>query len=165
MKIFILLVFFLTLANSSFASWSQYAYVTPETEFKYKLNVHVEPANSKRTAYLIRLEAVAFPSKQAWLIVTPKPLSSSEQNQRSRFWADKLNTENVESIVPLRPTGIPIFPQSNEKKSEKFYDVVIPADEIDRTYIYIDFPALVYDGGYFYSIDLSTYLKTDENRE
>jgi hypothetical protein len=92
MKIFILLVFFLTLANSSFASWSQYAYVTPETEIKYKLNVHVEPANSKRTAYLIRLEAVAFPSKQAWLIVTPNPLSSSEQNQRSRFWAALLDS-------------------------------------------------------------------------
>lgn len=163
MKAYIFFVISLFITNYSFASWSQYAYVTPETETKYKLNVHVEPANSKNAAYLIRLEAVAFPSKQAWLIVTPKPLSPSEQDQRSRFWGDKLNTENVDSIVPLRPTGIPIFPQSNEIKSEKFYEVVIPADQMDRTYIYIDFPTPVDDGGYFYSIDLGAYLPSDED--
>lgn len=163
MKTLIVIAFSLFLANNSFASWSRYAHVTPETETKFELNVQVEPVNNKKTAYLVRLEAVAFPSKQAWVIVTPKPLSPSAQNQRSRFWGDKLNTENVESIVPLRPTGIPIFPQSNETKSEKFYEVVIPAGQMDRTYIYIDFPTRVADGGYYYSIDLGAYLPTDEN--
>lgn len=162
MKIFILMVFFLTLANSSFASWSRYAYVTPETEAEYELNVQIERADSKNKTYLIRLDAIAFPSKQAWLIVTPKPLSASEQNQRSRFWGDKLNTENVESIVPLRLTGIPIFPQSNDIKSDLFYEIVISESQMHRTYIYIDFPTPVADGGYFYSIDLGSYVSVDE---
>lgn len=159
MKKILLIFIYLTLSAHTLASWSQYAHVTPKSENEYDLNVYVSPTNKENTTYMIRLPAISFPSKQAWLIVTPKPISPKKQNQRARFWGNNLNTMNVESIIPLRPNGIPIFSQANEHNTEKYYEVIIPAYEADRTYIYIDFPTPVNDGGYFYSIDIGSYVK------
>ena len=159
MKNFLLLFISLTLSAHTLANWSRYAHVTPKSENAYDLNVYVSPTNEENTTYLIRLPAISFPSKQAWLIVTPKPISPKEQNQRTRFWGDDLNTKNIESIIPLRPNGIPIFSQADEPDIEKYYEVIIPAHEADRAYIYIDFPTPVSDGGYFYSIDIGSYVK------
>lgn len=164
MKIILLILVSLTLSAHTFASWSRFAYVTPKTEKDYELSVYITPTNQFKTTYLIRLPAVSYPSKQAWLIVTPTSISPTEQNQRERFWSKELNTENVEAIIPLRPKGIPIFQKTDNSNKEKFYEVVIPADQIDRTYIYIDFPTPVYDGGYYYSIDIGTYITTTEQK-
>ncbi len=162
MKTLLLVFALLTLSTQAFASASRYAYVTPETEHKYKLNVQVAPTNKEKTTYLIRLRAVEFPVKQAWLIVTPEPISSAAQNQRARFWGETLTTDDAEFIVPLRPNEVPMFSQSNEPDKEKYYEVLVPAEQINRTYIYIDFPSQVNDGGYFYSIDIDAYVKKDK---
>jgi len=160
MSKFLLILISLMIPSLVQASWSRYAYVSPETESEFELKVYVAPADKSNETYVVRLKAVSFPFKQAWVITTPKPLSPENQNQRNRFWSEEMNVSGVESIIPLRPKGIAMFKEAEESKKDKVYELVIPTSQIRRTYIYIDFPSPVNDGGYFYSIDIGSYVKT-----
>ena len=102
------------------------------------------------------------PAKQAWLIVSKEPLSKKEQDQRELVWSERFDSKGLEFVVPLRPTGIKMFPRANNPKTKQYYEAVIPERFVSRSYIYIDFPSLVMDGGYYYSIDLGTYVETGQ---
>jgi|GEM_PF-3260988 len=159
MEKYLLAIVVLVFSSLAQASWSRYAYVSPETEKEYELKISVLPADKSNKTFIVKFSAVSFPFKQAWVITTPKPISPKEQNQRNRFWAEELNVSGVESIIPLRPKGISMFNSPGDSESEKVYELVVSASQVQRTYIYIDFPSSVDDGGYFYSIDLGSYVK------
>jgi hypothetical protein len=156
-----LFVFLLLLSTSSYvyAFWSSYAHVPSVTESEFNLTVSVVHVSEGNGSYLVRLKAVAYPYKQAWVITTLQSIPPNEQNQRARFWGKELSLSGVESIIPLRPTERPFLNRLDDIEEGKFYELLIPAEQVHRTYIYIDFPEPIEDGGYFYSIDIGSYVK------
>ena len=105
-----LFVFLLLLSASSYvyAFWSSYAYVSSVIESEFNLTVSVVHVSEGNGSYLVRLKAVAYPYKQAWVITTLQSIPPNEQNQRARFWGKELSLFGVESIIPLRPTERPL---------------------------------------------------------
>lgn len=146
------------IVNTASASWSRFAYVSPVTQMKYELEVNVQAIANNTSQYVVRVNAVAFPMKQAWLLIANKPLSKEKQNQRARLWAEQFDINDIELMVPILPKNVDMFDQAKNKE-KMFYELVIPASQIERTYIYIDFPQMVNDGGYYYSIDLGSYVR------
>lgn len=136
------------------AAWSAFAHVTPETEERYGLVVYV--TQIEKDSFRIRLPAVGYDHKRAWLIIASDRLTEREQALRSYIW---------QSTKPPRPILVKakLSPRQSSASSPKqgeprYYEVELSSEMIKRAYIYIDFPSVVLDGGYFYSIDLPAYL-------
>lgn len=158
MKYLLTLVFlFLTLQAQ--AVWSEFAHVTPDTQEKYKLDVSITPIVGSENRFLIRLEAVGYDHKLAWLIVSSETLSVKDQELRDYIWSAAKPEKEILIKTKLMPTGVGGFPSSDQGE-KRFYEVELDSQFISRAYIYIDFPSQVFDGGYYYSVDLGSFLQT-----
>ncbi|AFT67245.1 hypothetical protein [Cycloclasticus sp. P1] len=127
-----LFVFLLLLSASSYvyAFWSSYAYVSSVTESEFDLTVSVVHVDDNKELYRVRLKAVAYPYKKAWVITTPQSIPPDEQNQRARFWGKELSLSGVESIIPLRPTERSFLNRLDDTEEGKFYELLIPAEQV-----------------------------------
>ena len=155
MKYILIFILLFTIGPAQ-ASWSDFAHVTPETQQKYKLDVEISPVAGRKNIYRIKFNAVGSRHKQAWLIVAAATLSREEQKLRDLIW---------QSIPPKKEIFVKVLLKSmkaNWKSSKddmsQHYQVELSAELAKRSYIYIDFPFMVADGGYYYSIDLGTFL-------
>ncbi|PCK04827.1 MAG: hypothetical protein COA42_18785 [Alteromonadaceae bacterium] len=157
MKVVIYSFFILLCSNYAQASWSKFALVTPESETVFGLKVLMSPIENKPGTYTIKLKAVGYNHKHAWLIISQKKLSPSEQQLREYIWQGSKTKQDILVKAKLMPTGIGGLAEKEEV--EKFYVVELDSKLIERSYIYIDFPSLVFDGGYYYSIALGAYYK------
>lgn len=138
------------------AVWSAFAHVTPDAEAQYGIDVLVQPAGAQEEMFRVRVDAIEYEHKHAWLVVAGERLSSSGQELRNEIWG---LTPSVDKVVlvkaELQPFG---------EAGELYYEIELSADIIQRAYIYIDFPSLTADGGYYYSIDLPAYLEAHRSR-
>jgi len=139
-----LVVVLLFIPLHALGSWSGFAHVTPTTESKYGLTVELKEV--AKNLFRVKLEAVGYDSKRAWLITSPRSLSSKEQMLRFEIW-DRKKSPLLKRL--LKPKIV---------KNKYFYDIRLYRDTLSSSYIYIDFPRPVRDGGYYYSIDLPSYL-------
>lgn len=153
MKIIIsaLLIF---LMNQAFASWSGFAAVTPESKSKYNIDLKttISPKSENCT---VTMQALAYPSKHAWLILTSKQLSEKEQELREFIWNGSLEPSSLVKKIKLSPGGADKNGEENIKNL--YYEFTISEVESKGAYVYIDFPDLVFDGGYYYSIDVGAF--------
>lgn len=158
MKYVITIIALLLMANQIHAAWSRFAHVTPETENKFNITVSLLPLDETNNEFLVlvRLNAIEV-DKQAWLIITYDGLSENEQQFRDVIWNSEKPEKKILLRTKLMPKGVSSF--LSEDNDLKFYEVVLDAKHLKHSYIYIDFPWRVLDGGYFYSIDLPAYLK------
>lgn len=141
------IILLLGCAQVSHGRFSKFAHVTPSTEKEYKLSLSITKKNND-------LYTVKFPwekqSKQCWLIV----FEDSEAFQknldfRQVIWnRGKIIPKGISRITPLQET------------QDGYIEVDIKKEEIPHSYISIDFPTNVMDGGYYYTIDLPSYLKS-----
>ena len=92
----------------------------------------------------IKFDAIEYPDKHAWLILSSRKLSKNEQNLRYYIWEGTGAPANM--VLKSK-----INPATND------YEVKLTNQIIHSAYIYIDFPRPVNDGGYYYSIDLWRY--------
>lgn len=145
----------LLLTNQGYASWSSFAHVTPATEEKYGLTITLTPVTGVKNTFNVKLNAVDSDHKHAWLIITAKNLSVEEQEFRGNIWQGTPLAKQVLVKTELRAKG---------KGAESYYEAELSLDNLRTGYIYIDFPSMVLDGGYYYSIDLSTYIPRLNNR-
>ncbi len=146
----IFLLFFTTTALGMF---SEFIHITPETRNKFDMPVCVTSATEAPSAKKIVFQLLRGSEieKHAWLIVTREYLYPKNQNFRSYIWESPKFDSNVEVHVKINNL-------ENEDKAE----VIISEYLMDRAYIYIDFPHAIFDGGYYYSIDLSTFKDIDD---
>lgn len=88
-------------------------------------------------------------SKQCWLIVFDDTEALKENiDFRPVIWDREKNIpKGISQIIPLR-----------ENKNGNIV-VKIKKKVMRRSYISIDYPSTVMDGGYYYTIDLPAYLK------
>jgi hypothetical protein len=95
--------------------------------------------------------------KKVWLILCKQSLRSARQNFRSTIWEAIENDKEIVKINQLKSGQISLSETGSQQYA--YVEVVLSRDEMKRSYIYIDYPSEVHDGGYYYSIDLAYYLK------
>lgn len=155
MKTLIALILVLV-AVQAHAAWSAFAHVTPETEKQYELVVDMTPIQNEKGSFRIKFSAVGYDHKQAWLIIASDKLTEKEQELRGYIWESIKPPKQILVKAKLSPHGIGAL--SSKRDKPIYYEVELSSEMIERAYIYIDFPSMVLDGGYYYSIDLPTYL-------
>ncbi len=154
MKNIIILVLLLITSQAQ-AAWSDFAYVIPETENKYKLDIEFSPVENRANTYRIKFKAVGYSHKQAWLIVTADSLSKKEQELRNFIWQAIPPSKVILIKALLNPVNNKL---SSKDELSLYYEVELSSTILKKAYIYIDFPSVVFDGGYYYTIDLSAFL-------
>lgn len=159
-KIFLLTIFttMLIFANTAYASFSQFIRITPETEKKHNIQVQIKPISNQKNKYRITIP-FSSDSQQAWLIICKKPVVPEKQEFRNYIWSFCTDDdENRDIIVSacLRENKNNLIPPDSGTSNN--IEIILDEESIRKAYIYIDFPMLVLDGGYYYTIDLSSYL-------
>ncbi|MEM8681955.1 MAG: hypothetical protein AAGF72_00910 [Pseudomonadota bacterium] len=132
-------------AVASYATWSSLAHVTPHTQEKYKIRVCL--AEVPYDSLSVEVFAWFRTSRvNAWIITTREYVQPSAQGFRRYIWSDRIDESPIESI-----------------ESVEYDEVLNPLraylskSRLPRSYLYIDWPTTVADGGNYYSVDLSTY--------
>ena len=95
--------------------------------------------------------------KKYWLIISDKPLRNDEQEFRDFIWKGAANRTNIVLFAPLAPTYQRLSSDTKDERPE--IKLVLPYDLARRAYIYHDFPTPVFDGGFYYTVDIPSYIK------
>jgi hypothetical protein len=139
------LIFLVLYAAPCYATWSGLAHVTPETQEKFKIRVciaEVPTDNLSVEVYVWTRRADAT----GWVITTKEYVQPSRQSFRRYIWNDQIDDSPIESIESIEYDEVPIPIR-----------VYLNRSLLSRSYVYFDWPTPIFDGGYYYSIDLSTF--------
>ena len=136
------------------AQFSAFAHVTRANQKDYNVGVRVLPVDAEGKQCRVVVSGI-YDGQRAYLIVGRTPLSPDEQNFRAFFWHEGRSRDDVLSVspLPLRPTLKSVYNQ--------YLECVVDTSRFATSYIYVDYPHSVADGGYYYSIDLATFLPPD----
>jgi len=140
---------------NSHSIFSAFAVITPENQSKHK--IYVEALKSDSGTCNIRMNAIGYPYLHAWLIITSKELSKEEQEFRKVIWSEVYPPESLIIKSKLNPENDRSSLLKKEELKDAFYEISISNKLGHSAYIYIDYPHLVFDGGYYYSIDLKKF--------
>lgn len=151
------IVIMLILTNIAIAAFSSFVVITPENEAKHPFLIQPQPVENQADLTRIRVIGPVDGHKKVWLILCKQSLRPASQNFRSTIWEDREDSKEIVSLSQLKP-GLIILPESGNQQLA-YVEVVLSSDEMRRSYLYIDHPSEVHDGGYYYSIDLAYYLK------
>lgn len=152
MKIIISLILLLH-TSLAIAAWSGYAVVTPETQSEYQVDIKatVSPAGN----CTIQFDAIGYPMKHAWLILSSSKQSKKQQALRNYIWGEADAPKDLVLITELKPF---IKKKTSKDDNEQAYYAFMLSNQIAHSaYVYIDFSGPVFDGGYYYSIDIGAY--------
>jgi hypothetical protein len=112
-------------------------------------------------------------SRQYWLIVCKEPLNPERQNFRGIVQTLKGSgrppQEKREDVVLIAPltAGRGETPEAADKTNSTTVTIQLSLELAERSYIYVDYPHMVMDGGYFWAIDIPRFvnsLKTKPNQ-
>jgi hypothetical protein len=149
----------LLVTSAALADFSQFVSVSPDNENK---NQEVRPIIArKENVVTVRVPYRDGPKKY-WLIVSDKPLRNGEQEFRDFIWKGAgTRTRTRTDIALLVPLGPSVQRKQGgdigDEKSE--IQLILSYQLAQRAYIYYDFPTLVFDGGFYYTIDIPSYVK------
>ncbi|WP_148747789.1 hypothetical protein [Colwellia echini] len=149
------------------ASWLKFGHVTPFTESEYKIEINASISKINKTSVNFHLTNLPK-NKDVFLIQTKEHRPSYEQKFREEIWDEyieenrrtKMNTgyeKNQSNPIIL---NVKLKPVSVDKYGIKVYSIDIDKEKMKTSYIYIDYPKSVRDGGYYYSIDLKEYISS-----
>ncbi len=156
MKKLFSIVVLLILSNQVHAIWSSFALVTKDTQSEY--GIDIKSSFSKKSGLCtLKFGAVGYPGKHAWLIRTSAKLSTKEQELRTYILGGADAPKSLQLKTKISALGADAT--RKEKSANFYYEVTVNIGSGNSTYIYIDFPRMVFDGGYYYSIDVDSYCK------
>ena len=86
--------------------------------------------------------------QQYWVIRCKSPVEKGKMDFRWHVWGTSKKRDDVENaeVIQFKP-------------DQEALTLQIPVGELDRTYIYRDYPRRIMDGGYYYCFDLPAYYK------
>ena len=148
-------------ASSAFAVFSEFVSVSPANETKHQ---NMKPIiKVEGSLVTIQLPYRDGPWKY-WLVVSDKPLTKDKQDFRNINISLGLPARtDIVLIAPLAPSFDGQF--SREMKDRKLEIRLNLSRELaQRAYIYHDFPGLVLDGGYYYTVDIPSYMLKKESQ-
>lgn len=151
----LLVLTFLLVASAVSADFSQFVSISPNNENKYQ---EVRPVITRQENLVTVRVPYRDGPKKYWLIVSDKPLRNGEQEFRDFIWKGAGTRTDIILLVPLGPSvqrkqGGDIRDENSE------IQLILPYQLAQRAYIYHDFPMLVFDGGFYYTIDIPSYVK------
>ncbi len=172
------------LASTAHGRFSEFVLVTPgfENPERYTAYISTNPvltivASDNNTVTVTIPLKDTKQHQEYWVIRSKTPIEKGKLDFRQYVWEHKRYTEWVQRIEQderLTPEArselINNHPLKNRNDvetieslsvSKEAQDIVfnIPESEIDRTYVYRDYPGMVVDGGYYYCFDLPAYYK------
>ena len=139
---------------SVYAVFSIFVVIEPGSEFEksfqFKLS-HEDNVDMCEIEFL----PVGYSSKHAWLVVSSRSLTREEQELRDFIWGFETRPEFIEMISKLGPMNNETI--ASKKPKEASYKIILKPKIAKTSYVYIDFPSGVFDGGAYYSIPLANY--------
>ena len=160
------MVILLAFVIEATASWSKFAHVTSENKDTYKLNISAQRQSSNPEIYDIKFRSDFFDlnrplGKCAWLIISKRKLTPDEQIRRFDIWKPDRVNEDLLVVAKLQPKFDMVLDEEEKryKPIQRDFELTLHENMIQHAYIYIDFPRSVFDGGYYYSIDLATFIE------
>lgn len=156
-------VIMLLLTNSVFAAFSAFVIITPENEANHPFLIQAQPMENQPNHTRIRVIGPVAGHKKVWLIVCKQSLLPTSQNFRTTIWEGRNNEDEIVNINQLNP-GVITLPETGSQEYA-YVEVILSSDEMQSSYLYIDYPHQVFDGGYYYSIDLAYYLEDPSGKK
>ena len=148
----ILLLFYSGLANAVF---SAFVNINSESQENNEFNIEVKPTNEKNK-YSINLSMMYGEKRYAWLIICENSLSSKKQNFRNYIWHSDSEGRNIIVKIPLDFKKNRFSEDREDNLS--YANLILDKKFIKSSYIYIDSPVPIFDGGFYYAIDLGSYV-------
>ena len=156
-------IFLIVGSPKASACWSEFVDVNSVNEGKYDIEVTVETRRNQQYFYRVKAPMVGD-YKYCWLIVCKKEVEPKQRNFRQYIWTGESKRSDIllkARLVPTKETGIRSLWHKgiSTPAKEVYIQFTVHRDLVSCSYIYIDFPSLTADGGYYYAIDLDSYLK------
>ena len=151
-NLLIILTFFYPI--STLAIFSAFEVVKPGTKHEKTLGIKVLHSKNLENC-TIEFFPYGYDHKHAWLVVSSRPLTNKEQELREYVWGQSAKPSSIELFVKLSPMKHEQVNEENAKDSR--YIVTLSSELASRSYVYFDFPQVVFDGGYYYSVPLDNY--------
>jgi hypothetical protein len=126
--------------------FSQFVRVTPKVNSDHLLKVKVEEQGDN---YLVSLSEIK--KADGWQIELEQPAEAEEQSFRDFIWHKRYPQGKVLKITKIH---------SNKSGKPVVVKRKIPKTKAERIYFYFDNPREVADGGYYFTVDLATYIKS-----
>ncbi len=146
-----LLLAVMLFSAATIAVFSAFAHITPDTQKQFGFEVCVEQGILDTDPVEVSVRAEG-PLTGGWLITTSEYVGPEDQEFRQYIWYDTVSESPIESIENLR------YDEENGVSRAS-----VPREVFLRSYLYYDFSEPVFDGGYYYSIDLSTFAGFDSD--
>ena len=137
------------------AAFSQFVVITPQNEKEHGIQVGISPAGDGNGKYILTVPVVTG-FKQTWFVLSRDRLDGPKQNLREYIWSS--GREGDPGIVVLTSLHQDDEHSAKADANMGYAEILLDKEIIDRSYVFIDFPASVFDGGFYYSIDLGSYL-------
>lgn len=156
--VFILIVIFSLQAQAQFSCFEQI-----ESDSDYMEHWMHEEIHSLRVekrddgSFLVKVPELS--RKHVWLITCSGELADDQNEFRESIWKSDLNDSHID--VPVEPgdSPAPSCTKDDLRAENGFVEVVLSANLMSRSYIYIDYPRPLFDGGCYYTINLPAYLR------
>ena len=149
--------------HNSYAVFSKFARITPETQEKHHVYVQILPVQGEKGKCKI-IPPKVHQGMNTYLITCRERIPAKEQNFRGYIWRRDWDRPDILSVAPLLPYGMEKYSNPSHVVRPMPNHVILDRSLLKRSYIYIDYPTPVLDGGYFYCIDLSTYPLPEERK-
>ncbi|MHC4117725.1 MAG: hypothetical protein ACYSWO_09490 [Planctomycetota bacterium] len=166
---------YLAIASSNAAlAGSIFINVNSVNESKYGIKVQVAPRQNQQHLYQVKAPMVGE-HMHCWLIVSKKKLRPKQRCFRDYIWYGASERSDIllkARLVPTKEADLPPTPHKDlllptrkrEAGKEVYIQFTVHKDLVSQSYVYIDFPNFVLDGGGHYAIDLASYLNRSEKR-
>ena len=127
-----------------FAIFSAYERIIPSSEDQ-EYHPKVKFYQVKENQYILELSNV---TKSAWLVVCSEEREEQKRELRPLIWkAPGFDSDDIELVSPLK---------IREDRSAQIH---LSDDLASRSYVALDFPTPVMDGGYYYTIDIPEFYR------
>ncbi len=148
---------FLFAASPAFAVFSEFVSVSPVNDTKHQ---NMKPViKAEGSLVTIQLPYRDGPLKY-WLVVSDKPLTKDKQDFRKIILGLPDTRTGIALIAPLAPS----FDEYKVKDRKPEIRLNLSRELALRAYIYHDFPNHVLDGGYYYTVDIPSYMLKIESQ-
>ena len=142
-------------------------FINVEPDTPYKLDEYIESMRVEKMEdgrFLVKVPESRY--KHIWLITCSEELKDDQKELRGGIWKSNKYDSAIDVPARLGDGHAPTCTKEDMSAKDGFVDVILNSDLMSRSYIYIDYPDPVQDGGHYYSIDLPAYLSkinADEN--
>lgn len=145
-KTFLILSILFLQVNIAHAVFSAFVIITPDNEKEHGFHVKISPFGERDGKYILTVPAVDG-GNNAYLMISRSRLEGKWQNIRNYMLSR--GEEGDPGIITML-------------KVDPGDEILLDKYVIHRSYIYIDPPHGMFDDGFYYSIDLSSYLNQME---